>query len=107
MCSYHANGATITDADGNMYLDYVQTWGPAILGHAHPDVVRAVAGQAAMGTSFGAPCELEIELAELVKKAVPSIGKLRFVSSGTEATNSRVSEFLARSAASPARNSAR
>jgi glutamate-1-semialdehyde 2,1-aminomutase len=83
-----AAGATITDVDGNQYLDYVQTWGPAILGHAHPDVVTAVAEQAAMGTSFGAPCELEIDLAELVKKAVPSLGKLRFVSSGTEATMS-------------------
>ena len=83
-----AQGSKLFDADGNEYVDYVLTWGPAILGHAHPDVVRAVKEQAERGTSFGAPCALEIELAELVKKAVPSIEKLRFVSSGTEATMS-------------------
>jgi glutamate-1-semialdehyde 2,1-aminomutase len=85
-----AEGARLFDADGNAYIDYVLTWGPAILGHAHPDVVRAVSEQAQRGTSFGAPCELEVELAELVKKAVPSIEKLRFVSSGTEATMSAI-----------------
>jgi glutamate-1-semialdehyde 2,1-aminomutase len=83
-----AEGARLFDADGNAYIDYVLTWGPAILGHAHPDVVAAVAEQAKRGTSFGAPCALEVELAELVKKAVPSLEKLRFVSSGTEATMS-------------------
>jgi len=83
-----AKGAKVYDADGNEYLDYVQTWGPAILGHAHDDVVKAISDQAQKGTSFGAPCELEIELAELVKKAIPHIEKVRFVSSGTEATMS-------------------
>jgi glutamate-1-semialdehyde 2,1-aminomutase len=81
-------GAIVTDADGNDYIDYVLSWGPLILGHCHPDVVRAVAEQAALGTSYGAPSHLEIELAELVVKAVPSVEKIRFVSSGTEATMS-------------------
>jgi glutamate-1-semialdehyde 2,1-aminomutase len=83
-----AQGAYITDVDGNDYIDYVLSWGPLILGHAHNDVVKAVAEQAALGTSFGAPSPLEIELAELVVKAFPSVEKLRFVSSGTEATMS-------------------
>lgn len=83
-----ASGSTITDADGNTYIDYVQTWGPAILGHAAPSVVKAITTQAEKGTSFGAPCELEIELADLVNKAFPSMEKIRFVSSGTEATMS-------------------
>jgi glutamate-1-semialdehyde 2,1-aminomutase len=83
-----ANGAHLFDADGNQYIDYVLSWGPGILGHAPGSVVKAVAEQAALGTSFGAPCELEIDLAELVKKHVPSVEKLRFVSSGTEATMS-------------------
>ena len=84
----HATGAYLVDADGNRYIDYVLSWGPAILGHAPPKVVEAVASQAARGTSFGAPCALEIELAERVVKAYPSVEKLRFVSSGTEATMS-------------------
>ncbi len=83
-----AEGPYLYDADGNRYIDYVCTWGPAILGHSHPDVVKAVQEQAARGTSFGAPSEAEIDLAELVKKAYPSIEKIRFVSSGTEATMS-------------------
>ena len=83
-----ANGSKITDADGNNYIDYVQTWGPAILGHAEPSVVEAISAQAKNGTSFGAPCELEIQLADLVNKAFPSMEKIRFVSSGTEATMS-------------------
>ncbi len=83
-----AQGPHVFDADGNQYIDYVQTWGPAILGHAHPDVVAAIVEQAGRGTSFGAPCTLEIELAELVSQAVPSVEKVRFVSSGTEATMS-------------------
>ncbi|MCP4499251.1 MAG: glutamate-1-semialdehyde 2,1-aminomutase [Deltaproteobacteria bacterium] len=83
-----AKGAYVWDADGNKFIDYVQTWGPAILGHAHDDVVKAICDQAQLGTSFGAPCELEIELAELVQKAVPMAEKIRFVSSGTEATMS-------------------
>lgn len=79
-------GATLEDVEGNRYSDYVQSWGPLILGHAHPAVVRAVAEAAARGTSFGAPCPLEVELAEAVKDFFPRIEKVRFVSSGTEAT---------------------
>jgi len=80
--------ARIEDADGNSYLDYVGSWGPLILGHAHPAVVAAVADQAARGTSFGMTCELELELARLVTRAMPSIEMIRFVSSGTEAAMS-------------------
>ncbi|HST03417.1 MAG TPA: glutamate-1-semialdehyde 2,1-aminomutase [Chloroflexia bacterium] len=81
-------GAHLYDVDGNRYIDYVLSWGPLILGHAHPDVVQAITEQAARGTSFGAPTELETELARLVTEAVPSIEMVRFVSSGTEATMS-------------------
>ena len=84
----HVEGPYLFDADGNRYIDYVLSWGPAILGHAAPSVVDAICKQAARGTSFGAPCGLETELAELVRDAFPSIEKLRFVSSGTEATMS-------------------
>ncbi len=79
-------GPWIYDLDGNRYLDYVGSWGPLILGHAHPDVVEAVRQAAGQGTSFGAPTAAENELAELVIEAVPSIQKLRLVNSGTEAT---------------------
>jgi glutamate-1-semialdehyde 2,1-aminomutase len=79
-----ANGAYLWDEDGNKYIDYVGTWGPAILGHAHVEVVKAVCDAAKDGTSFGAPCEKEIRLAELVKGAFPSIELVRFTSSGTE-----------------------
>jgi len=78
----------LTDADGNTYIDYVGSWGPMILGHAHPDVVGAIARQAELGTSYGAPTAMETELALQVKAAMPSIEKVRFVSSGTEATMS-------------------
>jgi glutamate-1-semialdehyde 2,1-aminomutase len=81
-------GAYIYDADGNRYLDYVLSWGPLILGHAHPEVVDAITEQAVRGTSFGAPTELETEIARLVIEMVPSIEMVRFVSSGTEATMS-------------------
>jgi glutamate-1-semialdehyde 2,1-aminomutase len=74
--------------DGNRYIDYVGSWGPLILGHAHPRVVEAVAEAARMGTSFGAPTEAEVRLAELVTAAVPSVELVRFVNSGTEATMS-------------------
>jgi len=84
----HASGSKVYDVDGNAYIDYVGSWGPMILGHAHPDVVRGVQETAARGMSFGAPCELEIELAELVIDMVPSIEVIRFVNSGTEATMS-------------------
>jgi glutamate-1-semialdehyde 2,1-aminomutase len=83
-----ASGAYLTDADGNRLVDYVLSWGPMILGHAHPAVVEAVSQQAARGTSFGAPTGLETELAELVTHAMPAVEMVRFVSSGTEATMS-------------------
>jgi glutamate-1-semialdehyde 2,1-aminomutase len=83
-----AAGALITDADGHSYIDYVGSWGPMILGHAHPEVIAAVREAAGRGTSYGAPTELEIELAEEVTSLFPSIEKLRLTSSGTEATMS-------------------
>ena len=83
-------GAKIYDADGNEYLDFVGSWGPMILGHAHPRVVAAIQDAATRGTSYGAPCELEIELGKRITSAVPSIEMLRLVSSGTEATMSAI-----------------
>ena len=83
-------GATITDVDGHEYLDFVQSYGPLILGHAHPAVVDAVRSAALLGTSFGAPTEAEPALAERIIEAVPSIEMLRFVSSGTEAAMSAI-----------------
>jgi glutamate-1-semialdehyde 2,1-aminomutase len=85
-----AEGAYLWDADGNRYLDYFGSWGPMILGHAHPPVVEAIQRAAANGASFGASTPTEGELAEMVISAVPSIEKLRFVSSGTEATMSAI-----------------
>jgi glutamate-1-semialdehyde 2,1-aminomutase len=85
-----AHGATITDVDGRSYIDYIGSWGPMILGHADAEVVAAVQEVAAKGTSFGAPTELEIELAQEVVEAVPSIEMVRMVSSGTEATMSAI-----------------
>ena len=81
-----AHGAYLTDVDGNRYLDYVLSWGPMIAGHAHPAVVAAVRDAAGRGTSYGTPTEYETELAELIVAAVPSVEKVRFCSSGTEAT---------------------
>ena len=81
-------GAYLWDADGTRYIDYVGSWGPAILGHAHPAVVRAVQEAAGHGVSFGAPTEIEIEMAELLCRLVPSLDMVRLVSSGTEATMS-------------------
>ncbi len=83
-------GARMTDVDGNEYIDYVLSWGPLVLGHAHPDVIAAVRDAAALGTSFGAPTELEVRLGELVKARMPHLEMLRFVSSGTEAMMSAV-----------------
>ncbi|MSQ23669.1 MAG: glutamate-1-semialdehyde-2,1-aminomutase [Chloroflexi bacterium] len=80
--------AELIDVDGKHYVDFVGSWGPLILGHAHPAVVAAISEAAAGGTSFGAPHEREIQLAELIRAAMPSIERLRFVSSGTEATMS-------------------
>lgn len=81
-----AQGAYLTDVDGNRYLDYVLSWGPMILGHAHPAVVEAIRDAAGRGTSYGTPTEYETELAQLIVDAVPSVEKVRFCSSGTEAT---------------------
>jgi glutamate-1-semialdehyde 2,1-aminomutase len=83
-------GATLTDVDGNTYIDFVQSWGALLFGHAHPEIVAAVAEAAAKGTSFGTPAELEVELARLVVELVPNIERVRFVSSGTEAAMTAV-----------------
>jgi len=85
-----AEGSTIRDVDGNAYIDYVGSYGPLILGHAHPDVVQAVGDMAAKGTSFGAPTAIESQLAQTVVEALPSVEMVRFVNSGTEATMSAV-----------------
>ena len=85
-----AAGSRLWDADGREYLDFVCSWGALILGHAHPDVVAAIADQASRGTSYGMTSPLEIELGERISRAVPSIERIRFVSSGTEATMSAV-----------------
>lgn len=83
-------GAEIEDVDGCRYVDFVCSWGPLVLGHAHPEVQRAIANVSARGTSFGAPCEPEIELAEWIVGAYPGLDQVRFVSSGTEATMSAI-----------------
>ena len=83
-----AEGARFWDEDGRAFIDYVGSWGPMILGHAHPAVVEAVREAAGRGTSYGAPCAAEVELAERIVRHVPSVEKVRFVSSGTEATMS-------------------
>lgn len=85
-----ADGAYLHDIDGHKYIDYIGSWGPMILGHGHPDVKKAVADALETGTSFGAPTERESDIAEVVIAAVPSIEKVRFVSSGTEAAMSAV-----------------
>src|SRR5262249_51667099 len=85
-----AHGARVVDADGRSYLDFVMSWGPLILGHAHPDVVAAVHDAAARGTSYGAPHEGELLLAELVLRCCPGVERVRFTSSGTEATQSAI-----------------
>ena len=86
----NASGPRITDVDDNEFIDYVGSWGPMILGHCHPKVVAAIKAAVDNGCSFGAPTELEIILAEMVTKAVPSIEMVRMVSSGTEATMSAI-----------------
>ncbi len=87
---HHADGCMIVDMDGNAYIDYVGSWGPMILGHRHPAVMEAIRRVLERGTSFGAPTDLEIELAQLVIDAVPSIEMIRMVNSGTEATMSAI-----------------
>ncbi len=83
-------GAHIFDVDGNRYIDYVGSWGPLLLGHCHPEILAAIGEAAARGTSFGAPTEREIELAQAIRDAVPSIEMVRLVNSGTEATMSAI-----------------
>ncbi|MFZ6016759.1 MAG: glutamate-1-semialdehyde 2,1-aminomutase [Nitrospirota bacterium] len=85
-----AKGSKIYDVNGNVYIDYVLSWGPLILGHVHPKIVNALKKAIERGTSYGAPTSLEIELAELVLKAYPSMDKVRMVNSGTEATMSAI-----------------
>jgi len=85
-----ASGAWLEDADGNRYIDYVMSWGPLIHGHAPPALVKALAAAARRGTSFGAPSPLEVELGERVRRLMPSIERVRFVNSGTEAAMSAV-----------------
>ena len=83
-------GAELTDVDGNSYIDLVNSWGALLFGHAHPEIVQAVADAAKRGTSFGTPSELEVELARLVSGMVPNVERIRFVSSGTEASMTAV-----------------
>jgi glutamate-1-semialdehyde 2,1-aminomutase len=86
----HAEGCMIYDADGNCFIDYIGSWGPMILGHRHPAVIKAIASVLNRGTSFGAPTDLEIVLAEMVIDAVSSVDMVRMVNSGTEATMSAI-----------------
>src|SRR5215468_7440333 len=85
-----AKGARVRDVDGNEYIDYVCTWGPAILGHAHPPIISAVKEAAEHGTSFGIPNPLEVRMAKLICSALPSVQKVRMCNSGTEATMSAI-----------------
>ncbi|MDC3268171.1 glutamate-1-semialdehyde 2,1-aminomutase [Gammaproteobacteria bacterium] len=85
-----AKGAYLFDADGNEYIDYIGSWGPMIMGHSHPEVVNAIKNQADLGTSYGAPTELESDVASLIIQCIPSIEKIRMVNSGTEATMSSI-----------------
>ncbi|MBI3110823.1 MAG: glutamate-1-semialdehyde 2,1-aminomutase [Ignavibacteriales bacterium] len=85
-----AKGATIWDEDGNAFIDYVGSWGPMILGHAHPSILGAIGKVMKHGTSFGAPTDLEVRVAELIKTCIPSIEMVRMVNSGTEATMSAI-----------------
>src|SRR5260370_28733593 len=81
-----ARGTQVWDVDGNAYTDFICSWGALILGHADPEISAALAGQAARGTSYGMTTELEVELAEMLQKALPSMERVRFVSPGTEAS---------------------
>lgn len=85
-----AKGAYLWDEDGNKYIDYISSWGPMLLGHADPDVVKAVQETAENSTSFGAPTRLEVEMAELITSSIPGVDKVRMVNSGTEATMSAI-----------------
>ncbi len=90
LCIAKGEGPILTDVDGNSYIDYVCSWGPLILGHCHPDVVRAVEEAVGQGMSYGAPHEGELLLAEAITQAMPWIEMLRFVNSGTEAGMSAI-----------------
>ena len=85
-----AQGCFLWDMEGNQYVDYVCSWGPMILGHGHAEVVEALVERVSKGTSYGAPTELEVEMAETITKMVPSIEMVRMVNSGTEATMSAI-----------------
>ena len=85
-----AEGAFLYDVDGNRYIDYIASWGPMILGHAWPPVVKAIQEYAAYSTSYGAPTELEVEMAELIRSMAPNVDLVRMVSSGTEACMSAI-----------------
>ena len=85
-----AKGSYLYDADGNQYIDYIASWGPMILGHAYEPVVKAIQEYATYSTSFGAPTELEIKMAELITRMAPNVDLIRMVSSGTEACMSAI-----------------
>src|SRR5437868_4961567 len=85
-----AKGAYLFDADNNRYIDYIASWGPMILGHAYEPVIKAIQEQAVYSTSYGAPTELEVKMAELIKSMVPNVDLIRMVSSGTEACMSAI-----------------
>ena len=85
-----AKGAYLFDEDGNKYIDYISSWGPMIIGHAHPEIINAVENQSRKGTSYGIPTELETKMAELVVSLAPNVDKIRFVNSGTEACMSAI-----------------
>ena len=87
-----AKGPYVFDADDNKYIDYIGSWGPMILGHSNPNIIRAISKQLQLGTSYGAPTNLESKTAEIIKDCVPSIEKIRMVNSGTEATMSAIVE---------------
>lgn len=86
----HAKGAYLFDEDGNKYIDYIASWGPMILGHAHPEVVKAIQERAEKGTSYGIPTALETEIAKQALSMIPHMDQIRFVNSGTEACMSAV-----------------
>ncbi len=85
-----ANGCELTDADGEDYIDYIGSWGPMILGHAHPEITKTLDEAVRRGTSYGAPCRAEVVLAEMIVDRIPSVDMIRFVNSGTEATMSAI-----------------
>ena len=86
----NALGAYLIDEDGNKYIDYISSWGPMIIGHAHPEIIKAINEQSKKGTSYGIPTELETKMANLLVSLAPNIDKVRFVNSGTEACMSAV-----------------